>query len=60
MKCSAELKNRRTVEKLEIERRYWAALGIDWAIVTEHEIPLQKCRNIELIDTSAILPENLY
>jgi len=59
IKCSAELQNRRTVEKLEIERRYWAARGIDWAIVTEHEIPLQKCRNVEWIHTSATLPINL-
>ena len=59
IKCSAELQNRRTVEKLEIERRYWVARGIDWAIVTEHEIPLQKCRNIERLYTSAVLPEHL-
>jgi len=59
IKCSTELQNRRTVEKLEIERRYWAAQGIDWAIVTEHEIPLQKCRNIEQLYTSAVLPDHL-
>jgi hypothetical protein len=59
IKCSAELRNRRTVEKLEIERRYWAVQGVDWAIVTEHEIPLQKCRNIEWLYSSAVLPASL-
>jgi hypothetical protein len=28
----------RTLKKLEIERRYWEAKGIDWGIVTEHDI----------------------
>ena len=39
VKCAAELQNQRTVEKLEIERRYWKHVGVDWKIVTEHEIP---------------------
>jgi hypothetical protein len=59
VKCASELKNKRTIEKLEIERRYWEFVGIDWKIVTEHEIPEQKCRNIEWLYTSSILPEHL-
>jgi len=49
IKQSSELSNKRTLEKLEIERRYWKAKGVDWGIVTEHEIPIQKAKNIEWI-----------
>lgn len=59
VKCASELQNQRTVEKLEIERRYWECAGIDWKIVTEHEIPNQKCRNIEWLYVSADIPEYL-
>lgn len=59
IKCASELQNIRTLEKLEIERRYWQELGIGWRLVTEHEIPMQKARNIEWLHTSAALPEHL-
>ena len=59
IKCSLELQNKRTLEKLEIERRYWQELGIDWRVVTEHEIPAQKARNIEWLHTAATLPAYL-
>lgn len=59
IKCSSELNNRRTLEKLEIERRYWKELGVDWRLVTENEISTQKAKNIEWLYTSAILPEYL-
>lgn len=38
VKPSAKLLERRVVEKLEIERRYWESHEIDWGIVTEHDI----------------------
>jgi len=59
IKCASELRNKRTLEKLEIERRYWQELGIDWRLVTENEIPVQKSRNIEWLYTSATLPAYL-
>jgi hypothetical protein len=59
IKCTSELKNKRTLEKLEIERRYWQELGIDWRLVTEREIPVQKSKNIEWLHTSATIPEYL-
>jgi hypothetical protein len=40
------------LEKLEIERRYWLELGIDWKIVTENEISYRKAKNIEWLYTS--------
>ena len=46
VKPSSELEKARTLEKLEIERRYWAERGIDWGIVTERELPEGLCRNL--------------
>jgi len=57
IKSSSELKNIRVLEKLEIERRYWKELDIDWRLVTEKDISLQKARNIEWLHTAATLPE---
>lgn len=57
VKRSSELTNRRTLEKLEIERRYWSRLGIDWKIATEFELPVRKIRNIEWLHASFIPPE---
>ena len=51
IKMTAELENARTIEKLEVERRYWAQQGIDWRIVTEREISRQKAKNIEWLYT---------
>jgi hypothetical protein len=59
VKCASELQNRRTVEKLEVERRYWNCLGVDWKIVTEREMPMQKCRNIEWLYPATDVPEYL-
>jgi len=47
VKPSTELSKQRVREKLEIERRYWAARGIGWSIMTENEINRVKARNIE-------------
>ena len=40
IKPSTELAKPRTLEKLEIERRYWVEQGINWGILTEKEIPM--------------------
>lgn len=47
IKNTSELTRRITVEKLEIERRYWEAKGIDWRVITEKQLPHQLCKNIE-------------
>ncbi|HEX8371077.1 MAG TPA: TnsA endonuclease N-terminal domain-containing protein [Pyrinomonadaceae bacterium] len=49
IKPSKELEKTRVIEKFEIERRYWAAKGIDWGIVTEKEIPMILAKNIEYL-----------
>lgn len=38
VKPAAKLLEKRVVEKLEIERRYWESHEIDWGIVTERQI----------------------
>jgi hypothetical protein len=52
IKPAVELDNPRTIEKFEIERRYWTAKGINWGIVTEKEIPNNLVSNIESIHKS--------
>jgi len=52
VKISSELKEKRVIEKLEIERRYWDNYGIDWKIVTENEISYIKAKNIEWLYSS--------
>lgn len=42
-----ELLKERTIEKLEIERRYWKLKEIPWSIVTEQNIPITARKNIE-------------
>ena len=49
IKQVTELTNPRVVEKLEIERRYWARIGVDWKIVTDRDIDVPKARAIEWV-----------
>jgi TnsA endonuclease N terminal/TnsA endonuclease C terminal len=45
----ASLEHQRTLEVLEIERRYWAARNVDWGIVTEREIPTVFASNVDFL-----------
>lgn len=47
VKPSSKLCDPRTVEKLEIERRYWKHKEIPWFIVTEEQIPRIVFENID-------------
>ncbi len=38
IKYASELSKKTTIEKLEIERRYWTDKGINWVIVTNKDI----------------------
>jgi hypothetical protein len=58
VKPSTELSKKRVAEKLELERRYYAAKGIDWGIVTEQEIPKILAGNIEWIYSAYRLEVN--
>ncbi|MGB9833044.1 MAG: TnsA endonuclease C-terminal domain-containing protein [Caldisericum exile] len=52
LKAASELEKRISLERLEIERRYWEARGIDWGIVTNKDIPVVKAKNIEWIHSA--------
>jgi hypothetical protein len=47
VKSSKMLERKTTLEKLEMERRYWQIKGVDWAIVTDKDINRCKAKNIE-------------
>lgn len=51
MACSVKpadhLGSTRTIDKLEIEKRYWQERYIEWKIVTDRDIPKIVARNIE-------------
>lgn len=38
-----------TLEKLEIERRYWEIHGVPWALITEKDVSKERGKNIELL-----------
>ncbi len=47
IKNASELEKKISLEKLEIERRYWQCKGVDWAIVTNKGINSVRAKNIE-------------
>jgi hypothetical protein len=49
IKHSMDLVNKRIIEKFEIERVYWERQGIDWAIVTEEEMPQAFINNLKFL-----------
>ncbi|WP_457945396.1 TnsA endonuclease C-terminal domain-containing protein [Caproiciproducens sp. LBM24188] len=52
IKYASELEKQSTIEKLEIERRYWEVQGIDWGIVTNKDINDVRAKNIEWIHSA--------
>ena len=40
------LSDARTIEKLELERRYWLQKGVPWWLITEKDIPSVVTQNI--------------
>ncbi len=58
VKVASELEKKSTIERLEIERRYWRKKGIDWGIVTNKEISVTKAKNIEYILSALELDNN--
>jgi len=45
-KYTDDLQNPRTIEKLEIERRYWLMKSVPWKVITEQDIPSTVFQNI--------------
>ena len=46
-KYSKDLDDTRTIEKLELERRYWEQKDVDFRIITEKDIPRAVTDNIK-------------
>ncbi len=46
VKPCGELDNDRTLEKQEIERRYWEIKKVDWGLITEKDLPSQRIKNL--------------
>ncbi len=55
VKYAKDLSDERTIEKFEIERLYWVNRGVDWKIVTEHDINKDYSFNVELIHNAFTL-----
>jgi hypothetical protein len=52
-----ELSDRRVLQKLEIERLYWKARGVDWGIIVSEDIPDALVRNIRWIHDFLCRPQ---
>ncbi len=48
-KNAVDLDNSRVIEKLEIERLWWVAQGVDWGIVTEQDLPQTLIKNVHIL-----------
>lgn len=46
VKPADDLDKKRTLEKQEIERRYWAMKGVPWGIVTDKDLPRTRIKNL--------------
>lgn len=49
LKYEKDLNDKRIIEKFEIEKCYWERQGIDWAIVTEKELPVTFISNLKFL-----------
>jgi len=62
IKYQQDLKGRdcaRTLEKLEVERRFWISQGVDWSIVTEELFTPDLIQNLGFLRKYAKLPRAL-
>lgn len=57
IKLATDLSIRAKVLGLELERKYWGARGVDWAIVTDREIPWNMVGNIEWLHSVRTLDD---
>jgi hypothetical protein len=57
IKYAKDLRSKRTLEKLEIERRYFSARNIDWSIVTEKDISKILAKNVEWLHQYRFPPD---
>lgn len=55
IKNSSELKRKSTIEKIEIERRYWKSKSIEFYLITEKEIDKTLVSNIQWVRDTVLL-----
>lgn len=60
IKPSSELRKRRVLEKLEIERLWWQSLDVDWKLVTELNIPVIVADNLAWVSKDLRSEEELF
>jgi len=49
VKPAKDLCSERVLEKFEIERRYWVRRGVDWAVVSDCDLPVELIKNIQWV-----------
>ncbi len=49
VKSKTDIDNPRTIEKQEIERRYWELKNIDWRMFIDTDIPKKRVENLRLL-----------
>ncbi|WP_312094593.1 TnsA endonuclease C-terminal domain-containing protein [Niallia sp.] len=57
VKASHVLERKAVIERFELIRRYFWKKGIDWALLTQKELPIVKAKNIEWIHPARFLEE---
>lgn len=57
LKFEKDLNDERVIEKFEIEKCYWERQGIDWAIVTEKELPQTLLSNLKFLRDAYFVDE---
>lgn len=60
VKSSRDLEDRRTLEKLEIERVYFERHGIDWKIITEKELNRDLVQNLNWLWYEASCEQSVH
>lgn len=59
IESASELKINRMLEKLEIERRYWAARNIEWKLVFHENLSKIKIKNLQILRSYAVISSDL-
>ncbi|WP_347564349.1 TnsA endonuclease N-terminal domain-containing protein [Bacillus sp. MM2020_4] len=57
LKLEKDLNDNRVIEKFEIEKCYWEQQGIEWAIVTEKELPQILLSNLKFLRDAYFVDE---
>jgi len=59
VKPLSDLSNPRTIEKLELERRYWEMKGVPWYLLTDKQIPKAVTKNIAWLYPAQVVLDGL-